>query len=102
MILALFFEPMLNGVQFGLMRFLLSAGLTLVFGVMGLINLARGSLHMIGAFFCAAATAATGNLWQGLTAGMAAAAAAGALIEIAALRRAYNRDHLDQVPAPWR
>ena len=101
MSLALFIEQLLNGVQFGLMLFLMSAGLTLVFGVMGLINLAHGSLYMIGAFFCAAAAAATGNFWLGLVAGLAAAAAAGAIIEIVVIRRLYDRDHLDQVLATF-
>lgn len=101
MSLALLFEQLLNGVQFGLVLFLMSAGLTLVFGVMGLINLAHGSLYMIGAFLCAAVAAATGNFWLGLMAGIAAAAAAGALIEIAVIRRLYDRDHLDQVLATF-
>lgn len=101
MSLALLFEQLLNGVQFGLVLFLMSAGLTLVFGVMGLINLAHGSLYMIGAFLCAAVAGATGNFWLGLMAGIAAAAAAGALIEIAVIRRLYNRDHLDQVLATF-
>ena len=98
---ALFLEQVLNGLQLGLMLFLMSAGLTLVFGVMGLINLAHGSLYMIGAFFCAAAAAASGNFWLGLIAGTAAAAAAGALIEVTVLRRLYSRDHLDQVLATY-
>ena len=101
MTLALILEQLLNGVQFGLMLFLMSAGLTLVFGVMGLINLAHGSLYMIGAFLCAAVAAATGNFWLGLMAGIAAAAAAGALIEIVVIRRLYVRDHLDQVLATF-
>lgn len=101
MTLALIFEQLLNGVQLGLMLFLMSAGLTLVFGVMGLINLAHGSLFMVGAFFCAAVAASSGNFWLGLVAGTAAAAAAGALIEIAVLRRLYSRDHLDQVLATY-
>lgn len=101
MTIALFFEQLLNGVQFGLMLFLMSAGLTLVFGVMGLINLAHGSLYMVGAFCCAAAAALTGNFWLGLAAGIAAAAAAGALVEIVVIRRLYTRDHLDQVLATF-
>ncbi|MCC5993643.1 MAG: branched-chain amino acid ABC transporter permease [Rhodobacteraceae bacterium] len=101
MSLALVLEQLLNGVQFGLMLFLMSAGLTLVFGVMGLINLAHGSLYMIGAFLCAALAAATGNFWLGLMAGIAGAAAAGALIEILVIRRLYARDHLDQVLATF-
>lgn len=101
MTLALMLEQLLNGVQFGLMLFLMSAGLTLVFGVMGLINLAHGSLYMIGAFLCAAVAGATGNFWLGLGAGIAAAAAAGALIEMVVIRRLYDRDHLDQVLATF-
>ncbi|ATX67193.1 branched-chain amino acid ABC transporter permease [Roseinatronobacter bogoriensis] len=101
MTLALVLEQLLNGVQFGLMLFLMSAGLTLVFGVMGLINLAHGSLYMIGAFLCAAIAGMTGNFWLGLMAGIAAAAAAGALIEIVVIRRLYARDHLDQVLATF-
>jgi len=101
MTLALVLEQLLNGVQFGLMLFLMSAGLTLVFGVMGLINLAHGSLYMIGAFLCAAVAGMTGNFWLGLMAGIAAAAAAGALIEIVVIRRLYARDHLDQVLATF-
>lgn len=101
MTLALFAEQLLNGVQLGLMLFLMSAGLTLVFGVMGLINLAHGSLYMIGAFLCAATAAATGNFWLGVAAGIAAAAAAGAIIEVVVIRRLYARDHLDQVLATF-
>jgi branched-chain amino acid transport system permease protein len=101
MTFALVVEQLLNGVQFGLMLFLMAAGLTLVFGVMGLINLAHGSLYMIGAFFCAAVAAWSGNFWIGLIAGLAAAAAAGALIEVAVIRRLYGRDHLDQVLATF-
>lgn len=101
MSLALVLEQLLNGVQFGLMLFLMSAGLTLVFGVMGLINLAHGSLYMIGAFVCAAMAALTGNFWLGLMAGIAGAAAAGALIEVMVIRRLYDRDHLDQVLATF-
>jgi branched-chain amino acid transport system permease protein len=101
MTVALVLEQILNGVQFGLMLFLMSAGLTLVFGVMGLINLAHGSLYMIGAFVCAAAAAATGNFWLGLLIGIAGAAAVGALIELVVIRRLYDRDHLDQVLATF-
>jgi ABC-type branched-subunit amino acid transport system permease subunit len=61
---ALLIEQVLNGLQFGVMLFLMAAGLTLIFGVMGLINLAHGSLYMIGAFACAAGgAAATGSFW---------------------------------------
>ncbi|MFP1643279.1 branched-chain amino acid ABC transporter permease [Pontitalea aquivivens] len=94
-------EQALNGLQYGMMLFLMAAGLTLVFGVMGLINLAHGALYMIGAFACAAVAGATGSFWLGLGASLAAAAAAGALVELAVIRRLYARDHLDQVLATF-
>ncbi|MDD2868592.1 branched-chain amino acid ABC transporter permease [Neomegalonema sp.] len=98
---ALLLEQLLNGLQLGVMLFLMAAGLTLIFGVMGVINLAHGSLYMIGAFACAAVAAATGSYWLGLGAALAAAAAAGALIEATILRRLYGRDHLEQVLATF-
>ncbi|WP_311030806.1 branched-chain amino acid ABC transporter permease [Mesorhizobium koreense] len=97
----LLIEQVLNGVQFGVMLFLMAAGLTLIFGVMGLINLAHGSLYMVGAFACAAVAAATGSFWLGLAASLAAAAAAGAIVEVLVVRRLYGRDHLDQVLATF-
>ncbi|GHB34289.1 branched-chain amino acid ABC transporter permease [Pseudovibrio japonicus] len=98
---ALIFEQILNGLQFGLTLFLMAAGLTLVFGVMGLINLAHGSLYMVGAFCCAWITQQTGSFWLGLGGGVLGAAAAGALIEMLVIRRLYDRDHLDQVLATF-
>ncbi len=98
---ALLLEQILNGLQFGVMLFLMAAGLTLVFGVMGLINLAHGSLYMTGAFACAAVAAATGSFWLGLAASLVAAAAAGAIVEVTVIRRLYARDHLDQVLATF-
>ena len=97
----LFIEQVLNGLQFGVMLFLMSAGLTLIFGVMGLINLAHGSLYMIGAFAAAAVAAVTGSFLLALAASLGAAAAAGALVEVAVIRRLYDRDHLDQVLATF-
>ncbi len=94
-------EQVLNGLQYGMMLFLMAAGLTLVFGVMGLINLAHGSLYMVGAFACAAVAALTGSFWLGLAASLASAAAAGAIVEVAVIRRLYQRDHLDQVLATF-
>ncbi|MCB5412366.1 branched-chain amino acid ABC transporter permease [Pseudogemmobacter faecipullorum] len=94
-------EQVLNGLQYGMMLFLMAAGLTLVFGVMGLINLAHGALYMVGAFACAFIAGITGSYMLGLTASLAAAAAAGALVEISVLRRLYTRDHLDQVLATF-
>lgn len=101
MSIALLIEQILNGLQLGVMLFLMAAGLTLIFGVMGLINLAHGSLFMIGAFACAGVAAATGSFWLGLAASLVAAAAAGAIIEIVVIRRLYERDHLDQVLATF-
>lgn len=101
MFTALLIEQLLNGLQLGVMLFLMAAGLTLIFGVMGLINLAHGSLYMIGAFACATVAAATGSFWLGLIASLAAAAGVGALIEVAVIRRLYDRDHLDQVLATF-
>ena len=101
MSLALIIEQVLNGVQLGVTLFLMAAGLTLIFGVMGLINLAHGSLYMVGAFACAAVAAATGSFWLGLAASLAAAAAAGAIVELLVIRRLYTRDHLDQVLATF-
>lgn len=101
MTLPLFLEQVLNGLQFGIMLFVMASGLTLVFGVMGLINLAHGSLYMVGAFACAAVAAATGSFWLGLAASLAAAAIAGVLIELVVIRRLYARDHLDQVLATF-
>ena len=98
---ALFLEQLLNGVQLGVMLFLMAAGLTLVFGVMGLINLAHGSLYMVGAFAAAWVAGATGSFLLAAAAAIAAAAAAGALVEVTVIRRLYRRDHLDQVLATF-
>jgi branched-chain amino acid transport system permease protein len=98
---ALLIEQLLNGLQFGVMLFLMAAGLTLIFGVMGLINLAHGSLYMVGAFACASVAAWSGSFWLGLVASLAAAAAAGAIVEVTVIRRLYERDHLDQVLATF-
>lgn len=101
MTVALAIEQLLNGIQLGFMLFLMAAGLTLVFGVMGLINLAHGSLYMVGAFACAVVAKLTGSFWLGLVASIAFAAAAGVLMEVAVVRRLYARDHLDQVLATY-
>ncbi|MEL6598322.1 MAG: branched-chain amino acid ABC transporter permease [Pseudomonadota bacterium] len=97
----LIIEQVLNGLQFGVMLFLMAAGLTLIFGVMGLINLAHGSLYMVGAFAAAWVAGATGSFLLALAAALAAAAAAGALIEVVVIRRLYRAAHLDQVLATF-
>ncbi|MEP1775378.1 MAG: branched-chain amino acid ABC transporter permease, partial [Nitratireductor sp.] len=93
----LFVEQLLNGLQLGVFLFLVSAGLTLIFGIMGVINLAHGSLYMIGAYSCAAVTMATGSYLLGFIAAALSAALAGAAMELLLMRRLYKRDHLDQV-----
>ena len=94
-------EQILNGVQFGLTLFLMSAGLTLIFGIMGVINLAHGSLYMIGAYAAALTAARTGSVWLAPVGGLAAAALGGVVIEFAVVRRLYARNHLDQVLATF-
>ena len=90
-------EQSLNGLQFGLMLFLLAAGLTLVFGIMDMINLAHGSLYMVGAYLVATVAAASGSFWLGLGMGMAATAALAVVLELGLLQHFYQRDHLSQV-----
>jgi branched-chain amino acid transport system permease protein len=97
----LFIEQVLNGLQLGFMLFLLSAGLTLVFGVMNLINLAHGSFYMVGAYVAATVMAASGSFLLALLVALASAALCGFLVEIIVLRHLYERDHLDQVLATF-
>jgi len=97
----LLIEQVLNGLQLGVMLFLMAAGLTLIFGVMGLINLAHGSFYMVGAFACAVAVSATGSYWAGLAASLLAAALLGGIVEALVIRRLYGGDHLDQVLATF-
>jgi branched-chain amino acid transport system permease protein len=94
-------EQVLNGLQFGVMLFLLAAGLTLVFGIMGLLNLAHGSLYMIGAFAAAFVLVRTSSFIASVMAGIAAAAVVGMMMEYLVLRRLYGRSHLDQVLATY-
>ncbi len=93
----LFLEQCLNGLQFGLLLFLLAAGLTLIFGIMDLVNLAHGSLYMLGAYFAATFAAWTGSFVLGALLALAATSLAGMALEVVALRRLYGRDHLDHV-----
>lgn len=97
----LFLEQLLNGLQQGVMLFLLAAGLTLIFGIMGVINLAHGSLYMIGAYAAAVAAAKTGSFAIAALAGLAAAGATGLLLEFLVIRKLYSREHLDQVLATY-
>jgi branched-chain amino acid transport system permease protein len=97
----LFIEQVLNGLQLGFMLFLLSAGLTLVFGVMNLINLAHGSFYMVGAYVAATVMAASGSFMLALLLALASAALCGFLVEVIVLRHLYQRDHLDQVLATF-
>jgi branched-chain amino acid transport system permease protein len=90
-------EQLLNGVQFGVMLFLMAAGLTLVFGIMNMINLAHGSLYMAGAFLAAALVHVTGSFVLAVIIAVPATGVLGALIELGVLRRFYVRTHLDQV-----
>jgi branched-chain amino acid transport system permease protein len=90
-------EQFLNGLQFGLLLFLLAAGLTLVFGIMDFVNLAHGSLYMMGAYFAATFAAWTGNFIIGVILALGATTLLGIVLEFVALRHLYGRDHLDQV-----
>ena len=94
-------EQSLNGLQFGLMLFLLAAGLTLVFGIMDMINLAHGSLYMLGAFIAASLVQATGSFAAGILLAIPATALLGMVLEIFLLRHLYRRDHLSQVLATF-
>jgi len=95
----LLFEQTLNGVQLGVLLFLLAAGLTLVFGIMDLVNLAHGSLYMMGAYFCATLAKWTGSFLLGVLLAVPATVLLGIVVEMVTLRHLYVRDHLDQVLA---
>lgn len=97
----LLLELVLNGLQFGLMLFLLAAGLTLIFGIMDFINLAHGSLYMAGAYFAATFTLYTGSFWMGLGLAIVATMVLGAILEILVFRRLYQRNHMSQVLATF-
>ena len=97
----LFCQQFLNGLQFGVMLFLMASGLTLIFGIMDLINLAHGSLFMVGAYLCATIFQKTGSFMLGLLVALPGVAIVGILVEVFALRTLYARDHLDQVLATF-
>ena len=99
--LILVFEQLLNGVQLGVTLFLMAAGLTLVFGIMNLVNLAHGSLYMVGAYLAVTAIDWTGSYVLGILLGLLGTLVVGMLVEVIALRTLYERDHLDQVLATF-
>src|SRR4051812_13774176 len=101
MTLTLFLEQLLNGIQLGVMLFLLAAGLTLVLGIMNMVNLAHGSLYMVGAYLTISAAQWSGSYAIGVVAGLAGTLIVGMLVELIALRTLYERDHLDQVLATF-
>src|SRR6266436_4967574 len=98
---SLLFEQTLNGLQFGVMLFLMAAGLTLVFGIMNFINLAHGSLYMVGAYLTVAAFRWTGSYLLGVALGLGGTLVVGMIVEVVVLRALYPRDHLDQVLATF-
>jgi branched-chain amino acid transport system permease protein len=97
----LVFEQCLNGLQLGVMLFLMAAGLTLVFGIMNLVNLAHGSLYMVGAYLAVAFLGATGSFLAAVALALPATLTVGMAVEVIALRKLYERDHLDQVLATF-
>src|SRR5271169_5748104 len=96
-----FIEQLLNGIQLGMLLFLLAAGLTLIFGIMDLVNLAHGSLYMIGAYFAATFAAWTDSFVLGAILALIATLIVGMALEVIAIRRLYGRDHLDHVLATF-
>ena len=92
---------LLNGLQLGVLLFLLASGLTLIFGIMDFVNLAHGSLYMVGAYFCATLTEATDSFLLAVALALPATALVGAAVELLVVRRLYRRDHLDHVLATF-
>jgi branched-chain amino acid transport system permease protein len=93
----IFLIQILNGVQYGLLLFLVASGLTLIFGIMGIINLAHGSFYMMGAYLAFSLTELVGNLWLAILLGIPLSVAIGLALELLLFRRLYRRDHLYQV-----
>ena len=94
---AIFLIQVLNGVQYGLLLFLVASGLTLIFGIMGIINLAHGSFYMLGAYLAFSLIGMLGNFWLALLAGILLSLAFGMILEWLVMRLLYRRDHLYQV-----
>jgi branched-chain amino acid transport system permease protein len=99
--MAIMAEQILNGINYGLLLFLIAAGLSLVFGVMHLINLAHGSLFMVGAFAMAALVQVTGSFAFSAICATLLAAGTGYVLERTIIRELYARNHLDQVLATF-
>ncbi len=97
----LFLLQLLNGVQLGILLFLVAAGLTLIFGIMDFINIAHGVLYMVGAYLLATFAAMSGNFWLGMLIALPAVVAFGLFLEFFLFRRLYDRSHLDQVLATF-
>jgi branched-chain amino acid transport system permease protein len=95
--LVTFFIQLLNSVQYGLLLFMLAAGLTLIFGIMGVVNLAHGSFYMLGAYLAWSLAALTGHLFWAIVLGTVLSVVLGWLLERLLFRHFYHRDHLDQV-----
>lgn len=98
---SLLLVQLLNGLQYGVLLFLLAAGLTLVFGIMSFVNLAHGSLYMVGAYAAALIYGATGSFALAVLAAMGTALVVGGLLELTIVSRLYRRDHLDHVLATF-
>src|SRR6202790_5558454 len=101
MSLSLLIVQTLNGLQLGVLLFLIAAGLTLVFGVMDFINLAHGVQYMLGAYLAVMFYGVTGNFFFALLLALAAALLFGLILEFAVFRHLYDRDHLDHVIATF-
>ena len=97
----LFLVQLLNGLQLGVLLFLVASGLTLVFGIMDFLNMAHGALYMLGAFFAATFTELTDSFILGILLALPVVAIVGLLVEVIIVRRLYRRDHLDQVLATF-
>jgi branched-chain amino acid transport system permease protein len=97
----LFVVQVLNGLQLGVLLFLVAAGLTLVFGVMDFINLAHGVQYMLGAYLAVTFVSLTGGFFTGLSLALVAALILGLILEFVVFRHLYDRDHLDQVLATF-
>ena len=95
--MSLFLVQLLNGIQYGLLLFLVASGLTLVFGVMGILNLAHGSMYMIGAYLVYYFAAITDSFWLAVIIACSIAMIIGVIIERFLIVHLYKRDHLDQV-----